>query len=153
MTEFKSHKNTAFKAVNGYVEPEKKDETVFADRIVLETSDFEGDQVTIKPRYETEVERKMDGVPVKDTVKKMYPISQLPETLKNLIFEVNDSENGLTLSATVGEAINDNGSSFFITTENIDTIDKQQDTLFDDEEETAEQFVNDQTNIGEGETV
>lgn len=152
MTEFKTHKNTAFKAVKGYVEPEKEGDTAFADRIVLETEDFEGDRVTIKPRYEEEVEKRINGVPAKDTVKKRYPISQLPENLKNLIFEVNDAEDGITFSATVGEAINDNGSSFFITSDNIDTIDQKQNTLFDDtEEDKAEDFVNDQTGIPEGE--
>lgn len=140
MTDFKSHKNTAFKAVNAYVEPERKDDTAFADRIVLETEDFEGEKVTIKPRHEEEVVRKINGVKTREEVPKMYPISQLPEELKDLVFDVNESEDGVTFSATVGEAINDGNSSFFITSDNLDTLDKKQ-TILGDEEETAEELI------------
>lgn len=145
MTDFKSHSGTAFTAQKAYVRPEEKedDPTTYAGKVVIETEEM--GEITYKPRDVQEVEKKVDGVPTKDDVEVMYPIKHLPEDVKNLIWEVNESED-LTLTATVGEAIQDNGSSsFFISKNNFETIDKQQ-TVFGPEDETAEEMAEQEVN-------
>lgn len=146
MTEFKSHSNTAFTAVNAYVRPEKEedDSTTYADKIVFETEDM--GEITFKPRDTEEVVKQVDGMPTKDSVEVMYPIKYLPDAIKDLVNKVNDAD-GLTCTATIGEAIQEGGaSSYFISKNNFSTIDTKQETIFDDEEKTAEEFAEKEVN-------
>lgn len=129
-TEFKTHSGMGLKLTDAYVKIDTSGEQTLAEKVVFKAEDV--GEVTHKPRYTEEVEKTVDGIPTKESEDKKYPVKQLPDDLKDLIQEVQEED--LTVTATVGEAINNGESSYFITTDNLDTV-KPQETLFNGESE------------------
>lgn len=129
-TEFKTHSGMGLKLEDAHVEIDTKKDQTLADKVVFKAKDV--GRVTHKPRYTEEVEKTVDGIPTKESEKKKYPVKQLPDDLKELIKKV--QKETITVTATVGEAINNGESSYFITTDNLETI-KPQETLFESDAE------------------
>ena len=71
-------------------------------------------------------------MPVPDKKKRKYPIKKLPEPVKQLVKKAQDEE--FTVTADIGEAINDGESSYYIPQGEFDSIERQ-DTLFDEEDQ------------------
>ena len=129
MTEFKRHNGQGLKITGAFVRPDKREDQVLAEKVVL-VSDKHG-EVSYKPRYSEEVKQEIDGMPVPDKKKRKYPIKKLPEPVKQLVKKAQDEE--FTVTANIGEAINEGESSYYIPQGEFDSIERQE-TLFDGEE-------------------
>ena len=125
MTEFKTHSGMGLKLTGAHVVPDKTEDQTLAEKVVFQAEDV--GEVTYKPRYTEEVTQTVDGIPTRHEKSRKYPIKQLPDDLKELVKKLQDED--LTVTATVGEAINGDNSSYFISQGDLDTV-KPQETLF-----------------------
>ena len=129
MTEFKRHNGQGLKITGAFVRPDKREDQVLAEKVVLVT-DKHG-EVSYKPRYSEEVKQEIDGMPVPKKEKRKYSVTNLPTPVKQLVKKA--QQDTFTVTADIGEAINDGESSYYIPQGEFDSIERQ-DTLFDGEE-------------------
>lgn len=137
MTDFKRHKGQGLKITDAWVRPDTSDndsDRTLADKIVLDTEKH--GEVTHKPR-DTETEEKMvDGMKTREPKEVKYAIKQLPEDIQALVKKAQEED--ITVTADLGEAIQENGdSSYYIPKGSFDSI-QQQDTIFQNNDEGDE---------------